>query len=284
MDIGERYRLGERIGGGGSADVHRAWDRVAGREVAVKLFRAGASAAQKRRQEQELRILDRLRHPGLIPLYDSGVRDGRAYLVMRLVPGPSLADRIADGPLPVDETLELGSRLADALAHVHRAGITHRDVKPANVLLAPDGPVLGDFGVAQGLDGARFATSSAVVGTAAYMAPEQVRGAPVGPPADVFALALVLLECLSGQREYRGSLTECAVARLLREPKVPDGLPPHVADVLTRMGNRDPSARPEAREVAGVLRAPAPAVLRPRRRRGLADVVKAAASVAFSLG
>ncbi|MDQ0376457.1 serine/threonine-protein kinase [Amycolatopsis thermophila] len=284
MDIGERYRLGERIGGGGSADVHRAWDRVAGREVAVKLFRAGASAAQKRRQEQELRILDRLRHPGLIPLYDSGVRDGRAYLVMRLVPGPSLADRIADGPLPVDETLELGSGLADALAHVHRAGITHRDVKPANVLLAPDGPVLGDFGVAQGLDGARFATSSAVVGTAAYMAPEQVRGAPVGPPADVFALALVLLECLSGHREYRGSLTECAVARLLREPKVPDGLPPHVADVLTRMGNRDPSARPEAREVAGVLRAPAPAVLRPRRRRGLADVVKAAASVAFSLG
>ncbi|WP_191245184.1 serine/threonine-protein kinase [Amycolatopsis deserti] len=286
--MGERYRLEERIGGGGSADVHRAWDRVAEREVAVKLFHAGPTPAQQRRQAQEFRILDRLRHPALVPLYDSGVRDGRVFFVMRLVDGPTLADRIAEGPLSVDETIELGARLADALAYVHRAGITHRDVKPANILLASDGAVLGDFGIAQGHDSTRFTTTGTVVGTAAYMAPEQVRGEPVGPSADVYSLALVLLECLSGRREYPGSLTESAVARLLRPPAVPDGLPPHLADLLRRMGDRDPDARPPAREVAAVLGGVTRplAVVRPRRRLAVAAgsaVTAAAAALAFTL-
>ncbi|OXM66215.1 MULTISPECIES: serine/threonine-protein kinase [Amycolatopsis] len=286
--MGERYRLGERIGGGGSADVHRAWDRVAEREVAVKLFHARPTPAQQRRQAREFRILDRLRHPALVPLYDSGVRDGRVFFVMRLVDGPTLADRIAEGPLSVDETIELGARLADALAYVHRAGITHRDVKPANILLAPDGAVLGDFGIAQGHDTTRFTTIGTVVGTAAYMAPEQVRGEPVGPSADVYSLALVLLECLSGRREYPGSLTESAVARLLRPPAVPDGLPPHLADLLRRMGDRDPDARPSAREVSAVLGGVTRplAVVKPRRRLAVAAgsaVTAAAAALAFAL-
>ncbi|WP_037322610.1 serine/threonine-protein kinase [Amycolatopsis thermoflava] len=286
--MGERYRLEERIGGGGSADVHRAWDRVAEREVAIKLFRAGSTPAQQRRQAQEFRILDRLRHPALVPLYDSGVCDGRVFFVMRLVHGPTLADRIAEGPLAMDETIELGARLADALAYVHHAGITHRDVKPANILLGPDGAVLGDFGIAQGHDSTRFTTTGTVVGTAAYMAPEQVRGEPVGPPADVYSLGLVLLECLSGRREYPGSLTESAVARLLRPPAVPDDLPPHLADLLRRMGNRDPHGRPSAREVAAVLGgATRPLVpLKPKRRLGVAagiTGVAAAAAMAFTL-
>lgn len=166
---------------------------------------------------------------------------------------------------------------------MHRTGITHRDVKPANVLLGPDGPLLGDFGVAQGADGNRSTTSGSVVGTAAYMAPEQVRGQPVGPPADIFALALVLLECLSGQREYLGSVTESAVARLLREPKVPEGLPSQFADLLRRMGDRDPSGRPDAREVAAVLGGAALTPLRPRRKRRVASLFKTA-TVAFSPG
>ncbi|NIH81772.1 serine/threonine-protein kinase [Amycolatopsis viridis] len=286
METGERYRLEERIGGGGSADVHRAWDSVAGREVAIKIFPAGATRTQQRRQAQEFRILDRLRHPALVPLYDSGVRDGRPFFVMRLVDGPTLAERIAEGPLTVDETIELGARLADALAYVHRAGITHRDVKPANVLLSPDGAVLGDFGIAQGHDSTRFTTTGTVVGTAAYMAPEQVRGDQVGPAADVYSLALVLLECLSGRREYPGSLTESAVARLLRPPVVPDGLPAHVADLLRRMGDRDPQARPPAHEVAAVLSGvtrPLPRT-RPRRRlRVAAGFASTAAAAACSL-
>ena len=262
--------MGERIGGGSSADVHRAWDGVAGREVAVKVFHANATPSQRRRQAQEFRILDRLRHPGLVPLYDSGVREGRAFLVMRLVHGPTLADRIAEGPLPVDETIELGARLADALAHVHRAGITHRDVKPANILLAADGAVLGDFGIAQGQDSTRCTATGTVVGTAAYMAPEQVRGDRVGPAADVYSLGLVLLECLSGQREYPGSLTESAVARILRPPTVPEGLPPGLGNLLRRMGDRDPQARPPAHEVAAVLNGGTLIPVRPRRRLRIA--------------
>jgi len=271
VNIGERYRLRERIGGGATAEVHRAWDRVADRDVAIKLFPEGAGPVR------EPAILDRLDHPGLIPLYDSGVADGRPYLVMRLVPGPTLAERVADGPLSCDETVSLGAYLADALAHVHDAGITHRDVKPANVLLAPDRPLLGDFGLAH--EGTARTGAGLVTGTVAYLAPEQVDGDTAGPSADVFALGLVLLECLSGEREFPGSVTESAVARLFRAPRVPSGLPPHVTDLLTRMGDRDPDGRPDAGEIAAALGGAT--TMRPRPKRGLAAMVRAAAALAL---
>ena len=120
----------------------------------------------------------------------------------------------------------IGARLADALAHVHAGGIIHRDLKPANVLLGADGrPRLADFGIARALDGTAVTGTGYVVGTAAYLAPEQVRGEWVGPAADVYALGLVLLEALTGRREYPGALVESATARLHRPPGIPEHLP-----------------------------------------------------------
>ena len=202
--VGGRYELGALLGTGASAVVRRASDRVSGRTFAVKLFHAGASAHDRRRQQREMRALATLHHPGLVALHDGGVEDGRPFIVTDLVEGPTLAERLEAGPLDPDEVLRLGARLADALAHVHRGGIVHRDLKPANVLLGADGPRLADFGIARALDGTAVTGTGYVVGTAAYLAPEQVRGEWVGPEADVYALGLVLLEALTGRREYPG--------------------------------------------------------------------------------
>jgi hypothetical protein len=253
--LGARYELGDVLGSGGTATVYEAWDRSAERSVAVKLFHPGSARADKHRQAEELRILSTLQHPDLIALHDTGIHDGRPFLVMQLVAGPTLAGQILHGPLTADETTEIGDRLARALAYVHEQGVTHRDVKPANVLLGPDGPKLGDFGIAHTFDGTRVTSTGVVVGTAAYLAPEQVRGDPVGPPADVFALGLVLLECLSGNREYPGPLAESAVARLHRSPMIPDGVSRGFGSLLKRMTALDPASRPTANEVADRLAA-----------------------------
>ncbi|MHA6792471.1 protein kinase domain-containing protein [Pseudonocardia bannensis] len=259
-----RYVLGAVIGIGASAEVHRAWDRVTCRAVAVKLFPARASLRDRRRQQQEMYTLARLHHPGLVVLHDGGVEDGRAFVVTDLVEGRTLSERIAEGPLPPDVVRELGARLADALAHVHADGIVHRDVKPGNVLLGHDGrPRLADFGIARALDETAVTETGLVVGTAAYLAPEQVRGVVVGPAADVYALGLVLLEALKGRREYQGSAVESALARLHRAPEVPDGIPAELAAVLRAMTATEPARRPSAAAVAETLNAP------PARARAL---------------
>ncbi|SFB62932.1 Serine/threonine protein kinase [Amycolatopsis marina] len=250
-----RYELGDVLGSGGTATVYQAWDRSVERSVAVKLFHPSARRADQHRQAEELRILGALHHPDLIALYDTGVHEGRPFLVMQLVSGPTLAGRILCGPLSPDETADIGVRLSRALAYVHEQGVTHRDVKPANVLLGPAGPKLGDFGIAHTFDGTRVTSTGVVVGTAAYLAPEQVRGDHVGPAADVFALGLVLLECLTGNREYPGPLAESAVARLHRSPVIPDRLSRRFGSLLRRMTALDPELRPSADEVAERLAA-----------------------------
>jgi hypothetical protein len=252
--LGGRYELGATLGSGASAVVRRAWDRVSGRAFAVKLFHAGASAHDCRRQQREMRALAALHHPGLVGLYDGGVEAGRPYIVTDLVEGPSLAERIARRPLDADEVRRLGARLADALAHVHASGIVHRDLKPANVLLGEDGrPRLADFGIARALDGTAVTGTGYVVGTAAYLAPEQVRGEWVGPEADVYALGLVLLEALTGRREYPGALVESATARLHRAPDIPATLPSGLRTALHAMTALEPAVRPTAAEVAQLL-------------------------------
>ena len=260
--VGGRYELGGLLGTGASAVVRRAVDRVTGRAFAVKLFHAGASAHDRRRQQREMRALAALHHPGLVALHDGGVEADRPYLVTDLVEGPTLAERIETGPLDPEEVRGIGARLADALAHVHDGGIVHRDLKPANVLLGADGPRLADFGIARALDGTAVTGTGFVVGTAAYLAPEQVRGEWVGPEADVYALGLVLLEALTGRREYPGVLVESATARLLRPPRIPKRLPFALDAALRAMTALDPAARPTAAEVAVVL---APGT---KRRRG----------------
>ncbi|WP_218952099.1 serine/threonine-protein kinase [Amycolatopsis anabasis] len=251
--LADRYRLGAVIGTGATATVHRAFDRVLRREVAIKLFDRG-QGVDERRQAQEIRILSQLQHPGLVALYDTGTYADKTFLAMELVEGPTLAARIRQGALPAGETVELGAQLADALAYVHARGVTHRDLKPHNVLLGPHRPMLSDFGIAQVLDATRLTASGVVIGTAAYLAPEQVRSNEVAAPADIFALGLVLLECVTGRREYPGPMAEAAVARLQRLPAVPRDLPHGLSRLLEWMTVNDPAERPTAAEVAEALR------------------------------
>jgi len=248
-----RYEVGDLLGRGATARVFRARDLLERREVALKLFHADTMTRDERRREQEIQTLSAVRHPGLVPLYDAGSDDGYTYLTMRLVEGPNLAQRLRSGPLSQDAVVELATRLTDALAHVHAHGITHRDLKPANILMADDGPLIGDFGVAHAFDATRVTETGGVVGTAAYMAPEQVRGENIGPPADIYSLGLVLLECLSGEREYTGTPVEAAVGRLHRPPRIPSGMSVTMTTLLRGMTAQKPSQRPTAAAISRIL-------------------------------
>jgi serine/threonine protein kinase len=230
------------------ADVYLAHDEVLDRPVAVKLFRVEPDALTRRRFQDEARALARLSHPGLVSVYDVDTQDGRPYLVMQPVLGPSLLTKLLRGPLSPDETQYLGAVLADALAHVHSRDVVHRDVKPSNILLDEDGvPHLGDFGIALLAGSERLTRTNELVGTPAYLAPEQVLGQEVGPPADVYALGLVLLECLTGEIEYYGgSEVEIALARLNRPPRIPSDLPFDLAGMIAAMTAADPAERPTA--------------------------------------
>ncbi|MBO0890802.1 MAG: serine/threonine protein kinase, partial [Acidothermales bacterium] len=232
--IGDRYVLEELIGRGGMADVYRARDRHLDRTVAVKVFRPGGEPEGARRLVAEARLLAPLDHPGVVALSDGGVDEYRPFLVMPLVTGGTLADRLVSGPLPVPEVTRLGRGLAGALAYLHGHGIVHRDVKPSNVLLDEDGrPLLGDFDVSRFVGSTRLTSTGEIIGTAAYLAPEQVRGLGAGPAADVYALGLMLLECLTGHPVYAGTdQISIATARLLREPDVPGELPAELRAVL----------------------------------------------------
>ncbi|MEV6879311.1 protein kinase [Amycolatopsis sp. NPDC051128] len=268
-----RYEVGKLIGSGGTARVYRAYDVRLARDVAVKIYDRDAVALDQRRRLREMSIQGSITHPGVVTLLDSGTENGRTYLVMQLVEGENLAERLLSGPMPVAEVTALADGLAEALAHVHSRRIVHRDLKPANVFLSADGPLIGDFGIAHALDTTHITGTGLVPGTAAYLAPEQVGGEPAGPPADVYALGLMLLESLTGQREYPGTMVEAAMARLTRPPRIPDDLPAPLAHLLRRMTQREPADRPTAAEVLRLLHDPAPTLPaaspehHPRRRR-----------------
>ncbi|PKW19062.1 serine/threonine-protein kinase [Saccharopolyspora spinosa] len=253
--LGERYRLGARLGSGGMADVYRAMDTRLQRVVAAKCFRSGTDAAGRERFAEEARILAGLSHPGLVTVHDFSASEDELYLIMELVEGPTLSDVIAEGPLPPEQVADLGGQLASVLAHVHDNGIVHRDVKPSNVLISNDGTAfLTDFGISRLADAvARMTSSGIIVGTATYMAPEQVSGGDVGHPVDVYALGLVLLECVTGKVEYPGAGAESAVARLVRAPEVPIGIPAHVHRALLAMTAAAPDRRPTAAQCADLF-------------------------------
>jgi serine/threonine protein kinase len=252
--IGGRYRLEGLLGRGGTAEVWRATDEALERQVAVKLVTV-SGGEDASRVGDEARLLARLSHQGLVPVYDAGTDDaGRPWVVMELVEGETLADSIRRGPLPSERVADIGARLAEALQYVHAQGLIHRDVKPANVLIGREGRVrLTDFGIARLVDAAKVTATGLTVGTAAYLSPEQVLGERVGPATDVYALGLVLLECLTGRREYPGGTIEVALARLSRPPAVPASLPAGWAGLLTAMTDRDPARRPDTAQVAREL-------------------------------
>jgi serine/threonine protein kinase len=252
-----RYELGPVLGRGGMADVYRARDLVLGRTVAVKVLRQiTTDPAAPERFKTEARTLAGLSHPGLVTVLDVGVDGDRPYLVMELIEGPTLARACRPAGLDLGRVAGIGVELADALGAVHGRGVVHRDVKPANVLLSVDGRVLlTDFGVAKLTeDAAALTAAGATVGTAAYLAPEQLGGGPVGPAADVYALGLLLIESLTGQQSYQGAPLIAAAARLHRPPDIPVGLPDPLPDLLRRMTDLDPGGRPGTAEVADRLR------------------------------
>jgi serine/threonine protein kinase len=264
--VADRFRIDRLIGSGGMASVYQATDVLLGRPVALKLFRTDTTdPAETDRQSGEVAVLASLNHFALVTLYDAGngVLDGaqRTFIVMEFIDGPDLRSRIAGGRLPATEVAELGADLAEALHYVHARGVIHRDIKPANVLLAPSdfpGRVwhakLADFGIARLLDGTRLTATGALLGTASYLSPEQALGSAIGAPSDVYSLGLVLLECLTGERAYPGTAVESAIARLQRQPEIPDELGPEWGRVLEGMLAREPDDRLDAGNAAVALR------------------------------
>ena len=253
--VADRYRLDALIGRGGTAEVWRALDTALGRTVALKLVTVAHDASSARAAD-EARTLAQLSHPSLVQVYDAGTDGaGRPWVVMELVDGETLADEIRRGPMEPLRVAEIGLAVAEALDHVHGQGLVHRDVKPANVLIGRTGRVrLTDFGIARLVDAAKVTSTGMMVGTASYLAPEQVAGDPVGPSADVYSLGLTLLEALTGRREYDGGTVEVALARLNRPPFVPADLPAGWPSLLSGMTTREPGSRPTAGQAAGVLR------------------------------
>ncbi|WP_336322041.1 serine/threonine-protein kinase [Streptomyces lavendofoliae] len=251
-----RYRLDDLLGRGGGADVYEALDLRLRRPVAVKVLRPEGEAPTEERFDSEARLLARLQHPGLVTVYDCGREDGQPYLVMELIRGTTLRRRISRAPLTPAEACRIGAALASALAHVHAAGVVHRDVKPSNILLDESGaPYLTDFGISRLLDSTARTVTGVLVGTAAYMAPEQVLGKGAGPAADVYSLGLVLLEALKAELEYGGTPLEAAIARLHRPPVIPPELPDGLAGLLRAMTAVDEADRPDAHTCCRALSA-----------------------------
>ena len=202
-----RYRLSRRLGTGGFATVWLAYDERLGRDVAVKILPRERVIGG--RFEREARAAARLAHPGIVTLYEAAVDEEGAYLVSEHVPGPTLEALLAEGRLSDRDVVQIGIALSDALAHAHAHGVIHRDVKPSNVLV-PDRHTtpaqlarLTDFGVARVIGADTLTRTGDVIGTDAYMAPEQAQGLPAGASADLFSLALVLYEALSGVNPLR---------------------------------------------------------------------------------
>lgn len=258
-----RYRLGRVLGRGGYARVYEAVDTSLGRTVALKVVDGeGADPEDAARVRSEIRLLASLSHPSLVTLYDARLASTPAYLSMELIAGPTLADLIARGPIAEPDVARMGAEIAEAFAVIHSRGIVHRDVKPSNILVRPGAhagetprATLADFGIASLVGSTRLTKAETVVGTAAYLSPEQARGMPAAPASDVYSLGLVLLEALTGRRPFAGRTPhEALAARLVAAPDIPAHLPGPWRDVLERMTATNPAERPDAAGLIAALR------------------------------
>ncbi|MEV0690135.1 serine/threonine-protein kinase [Streptomyces sp. NPDC050388] len=266
MLLAARYQLEELLGRGGMGEVWRARDEVLGRPVAVKLLLAGSidpSAAARFRQEAQTTA--RLNHPNIVAIYDFGQADDRLYLVMEIVQGHSLADRLASaGALTPREVAAIGSQTASGLAAAHRQNVIHRDIKPANLLLAPDGTVkVVDFGIARLADDTAAGLTSAgmIVGSVSYLAPERALGKDAGPASDMYALGCVLYELLVGYPPFRADTPTALLYQHVQELPAPPRsmgveLAPELEQLLLALLAKEPEARPDAEQVADWLSAP----------------------------
>ena len=265
------YQVGALIGAGGMGEVYRATDTRLGREVAIKILPPDVAADAERlgRFRREAQVLAALNHPNIAAIHGLEDASGTPCLVLELVEGEDLAQRLARGPIPPEEAIEIARKIAEALEEAHDKGIVHRDLKPGNVKVTPDGKVkVLDFGLAKAFTAAETSGGAAsdlsrsptlvqsgtragvILGTAAYMSPEQARGRAVDRRSDIWAFGAVLFEMLSGRPLFTGeTLTDVLAAVLTREPEweaLPPATPPRVAALLRRCLERDPRRRLQA--------------------------------------
>jgi serine/threonine protein kinase len=285
---GGRYRLERPLGQGGMASVYLAHDEELDRPVAVKLLAESLAGdeAFRRRFLREARVAARLSHPNVVAVYDAGeAEDGRPYISMEYVDGSTLEGR---GRLPPREAVGLAVQACHGLAHAHTAGLVHRDVKPHNLLLRSDGTLkVADFGIARAAEATALTQVGTVLGTAAYLAPEQATGGEVTPATDVYALGAVLYELLTGQPPYEPASLADLAARPEITPvsELAPEVSPELEDAVMRALARNPAYRQSsadelARALGGRPTAPTRVPRAPQRRRLRKWPVVAAAALA----
>nr|MDQ3588322.1 serine/threonine protein kinase [Actinomycetota bacterium] len=248
--IAGRYRIARALGRGGMATVYLAKDENLGRQVAIKRLHADSADDMERRFVREAKLGASLNHPNLVWVFDTVTDEEGVLIVMEYVDGPTLSREISAGPLRPRRAVEVIAAVASALEHAHEQGVVHRDVKPANVLLGRGGVIkLADLGIATATDHTRITHSGVALGTASYMAPEQLEGKRVTVATDVYALATVAFEALAGAKAHTGR-TPMEIAHSITSKPPPDlragwqQAPSQAADVLRRAMSHDPAERP----------------------------------------
>jgi serine/threonine-protein kinase len=250
--IADRYAVRELLGRGGMAEVYLATDRVLDRPVAVKVLGSwlASDASFVERFRREALAAARISHPSLVAVYDAGSEDDLHYIVMEHVPGETLAEALRrEGWLPADRARTIAARVGEALAVAHAAGIVHRDVKPGNVMLTPDGRIkLMDLGIARGIEGESITRASSILGTAGYVSPEQARGERVDHRSDIYSLGCVLYEMLSGRQPFEADNPVAVAYKHVHEaPVAPTSIEPSIPPALEAVAlhamEKDPDAR-----------------------------------------
>lgn len=264
--IADRYELREIIGHGASGVVVEAADHRLGRLVAVKMMRGRTGEEERQRMEREVKVSARLNHGNLVTVHDAGMHEGLFYIVMELVIGEQLSAPMRRGDIPPREAVAIVAQLLDGLSHAHARGVVHRDVKPANIMLAisetqgPGTPKLADFGIARTTT-SDLTLAGTLAGTPAYMAPEQLRGETVDARADLWGLGVVLFEMLAGRHPFRPPSDFFALTHAIVNRPIPaldslvPGLPPGLAAVVERATEKAPEDRfDDAAAMAAALR------------------------------
>lgn len=260
--VAGRYEVLAPIASGGMATVYRGWDHFIGRFVAIKALRPPEQPSldphAEERFRREAQAAAKIAHPNVVTIYDYLEDRGRQFLIMELIEGVNLKRYIADhGPLPVVKALGVAEQICAALAAAHTRGLIHRDIKPQNILLTPDGRArLTDFGIVRVTDDEALTNSGIVLGTADYLSPEQARGEPLGPPSDIYSLGVVLFEMLTGTPPFVGEKPILIAMRHAREAipslaeRNPD-LPADLEPVFRKAVERDPKRRYRSAVIMG---------------------------------
>jgi len=291
VTLGGRYRLDERIAGGGMGDVWRGTDEVLGRTVAVKILLPALldEPGFAERFRGEARTMATINHPGVVDVYDYGSDQHLAFLVMEYVEGDALSRTLSRvGRLTPARTMALVAQAADALQAAHANGIVHRDVKPGNLLVRPNGTlVLTDFGIARSALVGQLTVAGSVLGTASYISPEQASGEVATAASDVYALGVVAYQCLSGHRPFDGATPiEIAMKHVRETPRpLPADIPPPVRAIVDRALAKNPGDRwPSASTMAAVARQAASALATPQQQQPAAQAARAAGPVSPPTG